>query len=283
MRIGHSPTLPCDICVRFPVYYRNTPAVNQKHGGARRGTVSMKKRRILLVEDEQDIADLVSLHLRELCDEVVVAADGFDGMRLATSESWSLAILDLCLPGPDGLEICRAIRKDSAYLPILMLTSKSSELDRILGLETGADDYLTKPFSVLELVARVRAIFRRIENLQSSSQRAPDLSQRVVAGNLTIDPARREVQLDGQLIELTAREFDLLSYFARNPGRVFRRADLLDKVWGYGHEGYEHTVNSHINRLRAKIESNPSKPEMIVTVWGVGYKFSAQAPLNLAV
>ncbi len=243
----------------------------------------MKKRRILLVEDEQDIADLVSLHLRELCDEVVVARDGFDGMRLATSENWSLAILDLCLPGPDGLEICRAIRRNSAYLPILMLTSKSSELDRVLGLETGADDYLTKPFSVLELVARVRAIFRRIENLQLPSQQMPDASQLVVAGNLRIDPARREVRLSDQLIELTAREFDLLSYFARNPGRVFRRADLLDEVWGYGHEGYEHTVNSHINRLRAKIEHNPSKPELIVTVWGVGYKFAAQDSLNVAV
>ena len=269
--------------MRFPVYYPNTLTGNKKRGVARRGIVSMKKRRILLVEDEQDIADLVSLHLRELCDEVVVARDGFDGMRLATSESWSLAILDLCLPGPDGLEICRAIRRNSAYLPILMLTSKSSELDRVLGLETGADDYLTKPFSVLELVARVRAIFRRIENLQLSSQQTPDASQLVVAGNLRIDPARREVRLSDQLIELTAREFDLLSYFARNPGRVFRRADLLDEVWGYGHEGYEHTVNSHINRLRAKIEHNPSKPELIVTVWGVGYKFTAQDSLNVAV
>ena len=269
--------------MRFPVYYFNTLTGNKKRGVARRGIGSMKKRRILLVEDEQDIADLVSLHLREMCDEVVVANDGFDGMRLATSESWSLAILDLCLPGPDGLEICRAIRRNSAYLPILMLTSKSSELDRVLGLETGADDYLTKPFSVLELVARVRAIFRRIENLQFSPEQAHDSSQLVTSGNLSIDPSRREVRLNDQLIDLTAREFDLLSYFARNPGRVFRRADLLDPVWGYGHEGYEHTVNSHINRLRAKIEYNPAKPEMIVTVWGVGYKFAAQDSLNVAV
>lgn len=264
--------------MRIPVYYPNT-RVGPENVVARKGIVSMNKRRILLVEDEQDIADLVSLHLRELCDEIVVASDGYEGMRLATSESWSLVVLDLCLPGPDGLEICRAIRRDSSYLPILMLTSKSSELDRVLGLETGADDYLTKPFSVLELVARVRAIFRRIENLQQ----APDVSQLIVAGDLSIDPARREVKLGNQQIELTAREFDLLSHFVRNPGRVYRRADLLDEVWGYGHEGYEHTVNSHINRLRAKIEHDPSKPEMIVTVWGVGYKFSGQDPVDVAV
>ncbi len=235
----------------------------------------MSKRRILLVEDEQDIAELVTLHLGDLCDEIVVASDGHAGMRLATSDHWSLIILDLRLPGPNGLEICRAIRRDRPYQPVLMLTSMSAELDRVLGLETGADDYLTKPFSILELVARVRAIFRRVDNMQ---QQSTDVEAETVVntGNMTIDPARREVILDGRMVDLTAREFDLLDYFARHPGRVFRRSDLLDKVWGYGHEGYEHTVNSHINRLRAKIEDNPSKPEIIVTVWGVGYKFSAE-------
>lgn len=236
----------------------------------------MSKRRILLVEDEQDIADLVALHLSDLCDDVVVAHDGHEGMRLATVEDWALIILDLRLPGPDGLEICRTVRRDRSYQPILMLTSKSAELDRVLGLETGADDYLTKPFSVLELVARVRAIFRRIESMQKQSGGEPDGDEEVQAGALTIDANRREVTLGQRHIDLTAREFDLLNYFARHPGRVFRRADLLDSVWGYGHEGYEHTVNSHINRLRAKIEDNPSKPEMIVTVWGVGYKFSSE-------
>lgn len=235
----------------------------------------MSKRRILLVEDEQDIADLVALHLTDACDELVVASDGYDGMDLATSGNWSLIILDLRLPGPDGLEICRAVRRDRPYQPVLMLTSKSSELDRVLGLETGADDYLTKPFSVLELVARVRAIFRRIENMQQGANSESSGQKVVEAGKLRIDPNRREVTLGSRQIELTAREFDLLDYFARNPGRVFRRADLLDKVWGYGHEGYEHTVNSHINRLRAKIEDNPSRPQMIVTVWGVGYKFAS--------
>ena len=235
----------------------------------------MSKRRILLVEDEQDIAELVTLHLGDLCDEIVVASDGHAGMRLATSDHWSLIILDLRLPGPNGLEICRAIRRDQPYQPVLMLTSMSAELDRVLGLETGADDYLTKPFSILELVARVRAIFRRVDNMQQQSSDG-EAETVVNTGNMTIDPARREVTLDGRMVDLTAREFDLLDYFARHPGRVFRRSDLLDKVWGYGHEGYEHTVNSHINRLRAKIEDNPSKPEIIVTVWGVGYKFSAE-------
>ena len=237
----------------------------------------MDTRRILLVEDEQDIAELVTLHLKDLCDDIVVAADGHEGMRLATNDSWSLIVLDLRLPGPDGLEICRAVRRDRAYQPILMLTSKSSELDRVLGLETGADDYLTKPFSVLELVARVRAIFRRVENLQRAPASQPSGHSAIHAGPMQIDSATREVTMNGRSIDLTAREFDLLNYFARHPGRVFRRADLLDKVWGYGHEGYEHTVNSHINRLRAKIEDNPSKPEFIVTVWGVGYKFVTSA------
>ncbi len=236
----------------------------------------MSRRRILVVEDEQDIADLVALHLGDLCDEVVVANDGHEGLRLATSQDWAVICLDLRLPGPDGLEICRAVRRERAYQPILMLTSKSAELDRVLGLETGADDYLTKPFSVLELVARVRAILRRVENLQAVPQ-AESASDAIVAGDVTIDPSSREVTLAGSQVELTAREFDLLEHFARNPGRVFRRADLLDKVWGYGHEGYEHTVNSHINRLRAKIESDPSKPEKIVTIWGVGYKFAGEA------
>lgn len=247
--------------MKFPVYYPS------------KGREPVAKRRILIVEDEQDIADLVSLHLSALCDETVIARDGHEGLRLATSEQWAVIILDLRLPGPDGLEICRAVRRDTPYQPILMLTSKSSELDRVLGLETGADDYLTKPFSVLELVARVRALFRRIQNVQEAPQ---DRSDEIVeAGPLSIDAKSREVVLDGNSIDLTAREFDLLNHFAKNPGRVFRRADLLDKVWGYGHEGYEHTVNSHINRLRAKIEDDPSRPEMIVTVWGVGYKFAA--------
>jgi len=237
----------------------------------------MKSRRILLVEDEQDIADLVVLHVSDLCDEMVVASDGHEGLRQALMQDWSLIILDLRLPGPDGLDICRAVRRERSYQPILMLTSKSAELDRVLGLETGADDYLTKPFSVLELAARVRAILRRVENLQKSVLPIEAAHESIQAGAISIDPSRRHVTLAGESVDLTAREFDLLEYFARHPGRVFRRAELLDRVWGYGHEGYEHTVNSHINRLRSKIEGDPSQPKVIVTVWGVGYKFSEHA------
>jgi DNA-binding response OmpR family regulator len=229
----------------------------------------MKNKRILLVEDERDIADLLALHLKDLCDELRVARDGNEGMRLAICERWDLVVLDLRLPGPDGLEICRAIRSRELYTPVLMLTSKSSELDRVLGLELGADDYMTKPFSVLELIARVKAIFRREAAIQNEARSAHSA---IHVGSISIDPAARTVAINDDSIELTAREFDLLLHFARHPGRVFRRAELLDHVWGFGHEGYEHTVNSHINRLRSKIEANPAEPACIVTVWGVGYK-----------
>ena len=257
--------------MKFTVY-SGTPDSVEETRSAQKKVFEVSSRRILLVEDEHDIADLVALHLGDVCDEVIIARNGHDGMRLATSSDWALIILDLRLPGPDGLEICRAVRRERAYQPIMMLTSKSSELDRVLGLETGADDYLTKPFSVLELAARVRAILRRVENLSQAPKVANGTAIR--AGAVNIDPDRREVTLNGDPVELTAREFDLLAHFVKHPGHVFRRADLLDKVWGYGHEGYEHTVNSHINRLRSKIEKDPSHPEMIVTVWGVGYKFA---------
>ncbi len=229
-------------------------------------------RRILVVEDDGDIAELIALHLRDHDFEVTIAADGHEGMRLAFAREWDLAILDIKLPGPDGLSICRSLRREKSYLPILMLTSKSSELDRVLGLELGADDYVTKPFSVSELVARVKALFRRIESLEKT---VPGVGGPIHIGDLEIDPASRSVLLAGEPVTLTAREFDLMLQFARNPNHVFSRAQLLDHVWGYGHEGYEHTVNSHINRLRAKIEPNPADPEIIVTVWGVGYKLHA--------
>jgi len=233
-----------------------------------------RQRSILVVEDEQDIAALVALHLRDNNFAVTLAADGHDGMRQAFARSWDLVILDIRLPGPDGLTICRALRREQAYMPVLMLTSKSSELDRVLGLELGADDYVTKPFSVSELLARVKAIFRRVDSLSLQSGTGGDT---LCLGDIKIDPDRREVDVVGKPVALTAREFDLLIHFARHPGRVFSRAQLLDAVWGYGHEGYEHTVNSHINRLRAKIEPDPSHPDHIVTVWGVGYKLDTPA------
>jgi DNA-binding response OmpR family regulator len=229
-------------------------------------------RTILVVEDNQDLARLLELHLRDLTYDVDLAFDGDAGWTQIKSRSYDLIVLDLMLPGIDGLEICRRLRSQPAYTPILMLTSKSTELDRVLGLELGADDYVTKPFSIRELMARVKAIFRRIDELQSD--RRQDNQPLIRAADLVIDPQRRTVSLGDRSIDLTAKEFDLLLYFARHAGRVFTRSQLLDKVWGYGHDGYEHTVNSHINRLRAKIEANPAQPGYILTVWGVGYKFA---------
>ena len=234
--------------------------------------VDRVQKRILVIEDERDIAELVRLHLTDLGFSVAVACDGNSGLHKASTGTWNLIILDLRLPGVDGLEICRRLRQRSEYVPILMLTSKSSELDRVVGLEIGADDYVTKPFSVLELMARVKAILRRTDFFDRSTTQAMDTVQ---VGDLAIDPATRSAVVRGKAVELTAKEFDLLLHFAKHPGRVFSRADLLDRVWGYGHDGYEHTVNSHINRLRAKIESDPAHPEFIVTMWGVGYKMSA--------
>lgn len=232
---------------------------------------STTNRAVLVIEDDRDIAELVALHLRETGYVVDVVYDGVEGLAAAERNPYDVVILDLMLPGMDGLSVCRELRRASRYVPILMLTSKSSEIDRVLGLEIGADDYLTKPFSIRELVARVRAQLRRAEAAgQTSEPAAPAV---LVVGDLRIDTDRREVELAGNPVELTAREFDLLVYFARHPARVFTRAQLLDQVWGYGHEGYEHTVNSHINRLRAKIEQDPSSPQYVLTVWGVGYKF----------
>lgn len=235
----------------------------------------MPKRRVLLVEDEQDIADLVSLHLQDLDVEVTHVANGNDAINAVDdSTPWSLVILDLRLPGVDGLEVCRHIRKNSEYTPVLILTSKSSELDRVLGLELGADDYMTKPFSILELMARVKALFRRASAMQVSVK--TELPRLIESGDISIHLDEREVYINGQNVELTAKEFDLLLYLARHPNRVFSRGQLLDQVWGYGHHGYEHTVNSHINRLRSKIESNPALPQRVVTVRGVGYKLSPE-------
>lgn len=233
-----------------------------------------RQHKVLVVEDERDIAELVSLHLRDAGFAVTTVADGYAGMREASAGGWDLVILDIRLPGPDGLSICRAMRQNLNYVPILMLTSKTAELDRVLGLELGADDYVSKPFSVAELVARARAILRRVDAAQAGFEANQQI---VTVGEICIDPSTRGVTVASGPVELTAREFDLLLHFARHPGRVFNRAQLLDSVWGYGHDGYEHTVNSHINRLRAKIETDSAEPKYIVTVWGVGYKMAAPA------
>ena len=225
---------------------------------------------ILVVEDDLDIGRLLGMHLTDLAYVVELARTGVEGLQYVLSTRYDLIILDVMLPGIDGLEICRQIRSLPSYTPILMLTAKSSEIDRVLGLEVGADDYLTKPFSVRELLARVKALFRRSEAFRDKTQ---DLQKTIRAEGLYIDVEKRKVTVGGSPRDLTAKEFDLLLQFALHPGRVYTRTQLLDAVWGYGHDGYEHTVNSHINRLRAKIEKDSAKPDFILTVWGVGYKF----------
>jgi len=230
--------------------------------------------RILLIEDDQDIANLVQLHLNDLNVDFKHCARGDEGLETATADDWNLIILDLCLPGIGGFEICRNLREHGNYTPILMLSAKLTELDQVLGLELGADDYVTKPFSPMALIARVKAVLRRVSHFEYPPQK-DEVTGLVKRGALSIDIKKHRVAIDDRDIELTAKEFDLLLFFARHPGQVFRRSELLDKVWGYGHEGYNHTVNSHINRLRSKIEENPADPEQIITVWGVGYKLEA--------
>jgi len=227
-------------------------------------------RRILIVEDDAHIADLLRMHLSDEGYAVEHAADGEAGVALLERGNWDALVLDLMLPGIDGLEICRRARAMARYTPIIITSARSSEVHRILGLELGADDYLAKPFSVLELVARVRALLRRSDAI---SRNAKLEAGSLEADGLAIDPLARELHVDGRLVELTPREFDLLYFFARHPGKVFSRMDLLNQVWGYRHDGYEHTVNTHINRLRLKVEADPANPRRILTVWGRGYKF----------
>ena len=234
-------------------------------------------RRVLVIEDELEIARLVELHLCDLGCQVTRIDNGVSGLAEARRGDYDLIVLDLMLPELDGLEICRRLRSEPGYTPILMLTARSSEIDRVVGLETGADDYLTKPFSIRELVARAKAIFRRVDALRVEKP----TPERLKLGELEIDTASRNVEMSGKRLHLTAKEFDLLLHFAQNPGRVYTRADLLDTVWGYAYEGYEHTVNSHINRLRTKIEADPSKPRYVLTVWGVGYRFAETEELAL--
>ncbi len=230
-------------------------------------------RAALIIEDDPTLAELVQLHLRDVDCAADIADDGVTGFEMFKDGNYELVVLDIMVPRKDGLSVCRDIRRLPGYVPILMLTAKSTELDRVRGLETGADDYLTKPFSVRELVARVKALLRRVDALSPETSSAVE-NEIIERGTMRIIVSKRQVTVDGEYITLTAKEFDLLAHFARNPGQVFNRVQLLDQVWGYNHEGYEHTVNSHINRLRAKIEIDPAKPEYILTVWGVGYKFA---------
>jgi DNA-binding response OmpR family regulator len=226
---------------------------------------------ILVAEDQADIRDLLVMNLRSAGYEVRAVADGPAALASQADRASDLLLLDLMMPGLDGLEVCKALRARGQTTPILMLTAKSTELDRVLGLELGADDYLTKPFSLAELLARVKALLRRAE-MQRAAQGSAQAAQLLRNGSLEIEAAKRRVRHGGVTLDFTALEFDLLLHFARHPGHVFSRAQLLDAVWGYSHDGYEHTVTTHINRLRNKLEADPMHPQIILTVRGAGYK-----------
>ena len=227
---------------------------------------------ILLVDDEQHIIDLAKMYLEQEGWKTTSATDGVVALQRILSEKPSLVVLDLMLPKMDGLSVCKELREKVGYVPILMLTAKDDIVDKVLGLEMGADDYITKPFSLRELEARIKTVLRRTRSSSSSDGTRDEAP--IVRGKLRIDPARREVTIGDRQVELTPKEFDLLRLFASNPGRVFPRKYLLEKIWDYSYEGYDRTIDSHINRLRAKIEDNPENPQMVLTVWGIGYKFT---------
>lgn len=231
-------------------------------------------RHVLIIEDDPDIAKLVALHLADVGLHCDIEADGQRGFEKVRDGAYDLVVLDVMLPGRDGMEICRRLREEKIQIPVLMLTARSEEFDRVLGLELGADDYLTKPFSIRELVARVKAILRRVELSSRPDEAAAHEIPAIRYRDLLIDHGKRKVEIRDRPVDLTAREFDLLAHFARYPGRCYTRQQLLDAVWGYQYAGYEHTVNSHISRLRAKIEDDPSNPTYIETVWGVGYRLA---------
>ena len=230
----------------------------------------MKK--VLIVEDDRDIVELLKIHLTDLHCEIDIAYDGETGLQKALQGPYQLIILDIMLPGKDGMEVCRQLRAKDQQTPILMLTAKSEEIDKVLGLEMGADDYLTKPFSIREFIARVKAIFRRMELMKPNAAAAAAGVMRF--GDLHIDLEKRKVSIKNQRIDLSPKEFELLSLLASHPGKSYDRTRILNLVWGYDFDGYEHTVNSHINRLRSKIEPDIQQPQYILTTWGVGYRFN---------
>ncbi|HUQ34658.1 MAG TPA: response regulator transcription factor [Pyrinomonadaceae bacterium] len=226
---------------------------------------------LLVVEDDENILTLVSEHFSRVGYSVKTAKDGLEGVQAALSDHPDVIILDLMLPKMDGLAVCRELQEKAPYIPILMVTAKDDVVDKVLGLEMGADDYITKPFSLRELEARIKSVLRRVRtggSKEGANEEAP-----IMRGRLRIDPSKREVVVGERQVELTPKEFDLLRLFATNPGRVFPRKYLLEKIWDYSYEGYDRTIDSHINRLRAKIEDNPENPQMVLTVWGIGYKF----------
>ncbi len=228
-------------------------------------------KQVLIIEDDLSIVELVTIHLKDIYCELTKSHKGLEGLNLANDHKYDLIILDVMLPEIDGIEICKRLRANKIFTPILMLTARSEEIDKIIGLETGADDYLTKPFSIREFIARVKAILRRSEMVNSNQE---IINEVYIHGNLKIDPIKRKVQQDEKKIDLTPKEFDLLYLFMSNPGKSYTRENLLNLVWGYEFSGYEHTVNSHINRLRTKIEPDITNPIYILTTWGIGYRFT---------
>ncbi|MFN8532048.1 MAG: response regulator transcription factor [Dehalococcoidia bacterium] len=228
--------------------------------------------RILVVDDEQSLVETIRYSLNRDGHDVSVAYDGIEALDVARRQRPDLIVLDVMLPKLDGFEVCRTLRSETTA-PILMLTARASEIDKVVGLEIGADDYLAKPFSLRELLARVRASLRRVQMLRAESKGAPD--ERLMAGDLLIDLARHEVWRGERPIALKPKEFDLLAYLVRNRGRVLTRDVLLQNLWGYEYDGGTRTVDVHIRGLREKIEDDPSRPNLIETVRGVGYRFRA--------
>jgi DNA-binding response OmpR family regulator len=236
---------------------------------------------VLLVEDDDDVADLIKANLHELGITTTHQDKGNKALELALSHDYSLMILDVMLPEISGLDICRQVRAQKPSQAIIMLTAKNSETDRVLGLELGADDYMTKPFSVRELQARVRSQLRKVHLLQAATAGPSPIDDGpLMIGTMSIDQKNHQVIFKEVEVELTVTEFELLHHLASHPNQVFTRSQLLESVWGYHHSGYEHTVNSHINRLRAKIEQDATSPQIVQTVWGVGYKFSPSGVQN---
>lgn len=230
-------------------------------------------KQILMIEDDPAIVGLVRLHLSDLPGTLTATPSGTDGVQKMAQQSYDLCILDLMLPDLDGISVCRQIRAFDGQTPILMLTSKAEETDKVSGLEAGADDYLTKPFGQHELLARIRALLRRT----SRTAAEPFITQQITTlthKELAIDLDKRCVTVQGRRIELTPKEFELLVLLAQHPGRSFSRKELLRIVWGYSFDGYEHTVTAHVNRLRSKIEPSFAQPQYVLTAWGVGYRFA---------
>jgi DNA-binding response OmpR family regulator len=230
------------------------------------------KTSLLIIEDDDNISTAIEEYFSRAGYAVKTAPDGLAGIEAVEKSRPDVVVLDLMLPKMDGLAVCKELRQKNPQMPILMLTAKDDVVDKVLGLEMGADDYITKPFSLREVEARIKSVLRRA---RAATVNGDDKDEApIVRGNLRVDPVRREVTIAERQVELTPKEFDLLRLFAGNPGRVFPRKYLLEKIWDYSYEGYDRTIDSHINRLRAKIEVNPDNPQLVLTVWGIGYKFT---------